>query len=355
MAGENDRSEKTEEATQQRREDFRKRGQVAQTRELAAVFVIMGSVLMIMAFSQYFMSAITELFNQSFHHFFLSAARDGDWITAASFAIKKTFVLVAPVMALFLLIAACSSVLQIGFLYNEEALQFKPERLDPVQGLKRMFSLKSVIEGIKALIKLIIIGTVTWLVLKHETQNLPSLVEYGIGQMFTYLGEVVLRLLIGVGCVMAVLAGADFLFQRWDLEKEMMMTKEEVKEEHKSREGDPLVRARIKRVQREIANRRMMEQVPKADVIITNPTHIACALRYDETMVAPRLLAKGGDLIAEKIKEIARAHNIPIVENKPLARTIFKTLKIGQTIPKELYTAVAEVLAYVFKLRKRAL
>jgi flagellar biosynthetic protein FlhB len=133
----------------------------------------------------------------------------------------------------------------------------------------------------------------------------------------------------------------------------MRMTKQEVKEEIKSREGDPMIRARIKRVQREIAGRRMMEEVPKADVIVTNPTHIAIALKYDETMVAPVVIAKGADLIAEKIREIAREHKIPIIENKPLARTMFKTLKIGQSIPRELYTAVAEVLSYVYRLKNK--
>ena len=133
----------------------------------------------------------------------------------------------------------------------------------------------------------------------------------------------------------------------------MRMTKQEVKEEHKSREGDPMIKARIRKIQREMSQKRMMEDVPKADVIITNPTHIAVALRYDETMIAPKIIAKGGDLIAEKIKKIAREHNIPVVENKPLARAIFKTLEIGQSIPRELYTAVAEVLTYVFKLRRR--
>jgi flagellar biosynthetic protein FlhB len=152
---------------------------------------------------------------------------------------------------------------------------------------------------------------------------------------------------------MLVLSAADYFYQRWDLEKEMKMTKQEIKEEIKSREGDPMIRARIKRIQREMASKRMMEDVPKADVIVTNPTHIAVALKYDDTMVAPTVIAKGADLIAEKIREMAREFNIPIIENKPLARSMFKTLKIGQTIPKELYTAVAEVLSYVYKLRRK--
>jgi flagellar biosynthetic protein FlhB len=153
---------------------------------------------------------------------------------------------------------------------------------------------------------------------------------------------------------MAVLSAADYFFQRWELEKEMRMTKQEIKEEAKSREGDPLIKSRVRKIQREMANRRMMEKVPKADVIITNPTHIAVALKYSENLPAPQLVAKGGDLVAEKIKEIARENNIPIVENKPLARTIFKTLKLGQVIPRELFVAVAEVLAYVYKLKRKA-
>jgi flagellar biosynthetic protein FlhB len=152
---------------------------------------------------------------------------------------------------------------------------------------------------------------------------------------------------------MLVLALADYFYQRWDLEKKMMMTKQEVKEEHKQREGDPMIKSRIRRIQREMASKRMMSEVPKADVIITNPTHIAVVLKYSDNLPAPQLIAMGADFVAEKIKEIAREHNIPIVENKPLARTIFKTMKIGQVVPRELFVAVAEVLSYVYRLRRK--
>ena len=208
-------------------------------------------------------------------------------------------------------------------------------------------------EGLKALVKLAVIMLMASWLMKDQLMVLPSLIHFSVGEIFAFLGAVMTRLLAGVGLFMLFLAAADYLFQRWELEREMKMTKQEVREELKSREGDPLIKARIKRVQREIASRRMMEEVPKADVIVTNPTHIACALKYDDTMVAPRLIAKGADFMAEKIKALAREHGIPVVENKPLARTIFKTLKIGQTIPRELYTAVAEVLSYVFRLKKK--
>ncbi|MGE0761703.1 MAG: flagellar biosynthesis protein FlhB [Bdellovibrionales bacterium] len=353
MAQETERGEKTEEASPQRREDFRKRGQVAQTKELASVLAIFGVLLVVWLFGRFFLTQLHELMTQSFEQYVVLAARDGAWLAAAGFAVNKMMMVLAPVLGMFWAISFISSIVQVGFLYNEEALEFRPERLDPIQGFKRVLSLKSMVEGIKAIIKLIVISVVAYMVLRSEVQSLPHLVDYSVSQLLTYLGDVVFKLLLGVGTLMAILAGLDFLFQRWDLEKEMMMTKEEVKEEVKSREGDPLVRARIKRVQREVASRRMMEKVPKADVIVTNPTHIAVALKYDETMVAPTVIAKGADLVAEKIKALAREHNIPIVENKPLARAIYKTLKLGQSIPRELYTAVAEVLAYVFRLKRK--
>ncbi len=353
MAKDTERGEKTEEASAQRREDFRKRGQVAQTKELGSVLAIFGVMLTIWLFGRFFLTQLHDVLTQSFDHFLILAAREGAWAEASRFAMTKLALVVTPVLGIFWLVSFVSSVIQVGFLYNEEALQFRPERLNPIAGFKRIVSLKAFVEGLKAVLKLIVVSLVTYAVLRGEVRALPHLVDYSIPQIFTYLGDVVFKLLLGVGCLMAVLAGLDFLFLRWDLEKEMMMTKEEVKEEVKSREGDPMVRARIKRVQREVASRRMMEKVPKADVIVTNPTHIAVALKYDETMVAPTLIAKGADLVAERIKALAREHNIPIVENKPLARTIFKTLKLGQSIPRELYTAVAEVLAYVFRLKKK--
>src|SRR5690606_788288 len=197
------------------------------------------------------------------------------------------------------------------------------------------------------------VAIVVYLLLESEIGKIPYLVSSSPGEIITYIGSVCGRLLFGVGLVTVVLAAADYFFQRWDLERRMMMSKQEIKEEVKQREGDPMIKARIRRIQREVANRRMMEAIPKADVIVTNPTHIAVALKYSADLPAPQVIAKGADLIAEKIKSIARENNIPIVENKPLARTIFKTLKIGQVIPRELFVAVAEVLSYVYRLRRK--
>jgi flagellar biosynthetic protein FlhB len=353
MASEADQGERTEEATHQRREDFRKRGHVAQTKELSSVLLLFSSVLLIWIMSRFFFEQIVEMFMHTMGDDLVTAVRAGEMLKILSFVTYKGALLTVPVLGVFWLIAFASSLVQVGFLYNEEALQFRPERMDPVAGFRRLLSLKSLVEGFKSLLKVALILGISYLLLKNQINMLPRLMDFTIPQIFEFLGTLTVRLLMGVGFFMLVLAAADYFYQRWDVEQEMRMTKQEVKEEVKSREGDPMIRARIKRTQREIASRRMMEDVPKADVIVTNPTHIAIALKYDETMVAPRVIAKGAELIAEKIKEVARQHKIPIVENKPLARAIFKTLKIGASIPRELYTAVAEVLSYVYRLKRK--
>jgi flagellar biosynthetic protein FlhB len=354
MADEADSGERTEDATQQRREDFRKRGQVAQTRELSSVLLLFSAMLLVWLTSRFFLNQFHELFDRSFGDNLVETVRHGQMVPFLWFAVSKTALLIVPILMVIFVIGFASSILQVGFIYNEEALQIRWDRIDPVQGFKRMLSLKSVVEGGKSLVKLTLILFIAYTLLARQIQILPTLIYFSVPQILSFLGELMIRILGGVGTFIGTLAAIDYFYQRWELEKEMRMTKQEVKEEIKSREGDPMIRARIKRIQRDLASRRMMDDVPKADVIVTNPTHIAVALKYDDNMVAPRVIAKGADLIAEKIKELARQHNVPIVENKPLARTIFKTLKIGQMIPRELYTAVAEVLSYVFRLRRRA-
>ncbi|MCB0386423.1 MAG: EscU/YscU/HrcU family type III secretion system export apparatus switch protein, partial [Bdellovibrionales bacterium] len=271
---ESDQDEKTEEATQQRRDDFRKRGQVAQTKELGSVFVLLVSVVAIWMLGRFFLEQIHSVFTNSFSTFLVAATRDGDWIAAIKFAGMKGLIIVAPIFGIMWLLSFASSTLQVGFLVNEEAMKFNLERLNPVEGFKRVFSLRSLFEGIKAVFKVLIVGSIAALILKSEIIVVPHMVNYTVNQMFVYVGDVFFKLFGGVGFFMAVLAGFDYLFQRWEIEKKMRMTKQEVKDELKSREGDPLIRARIRRVQREMANKRMMEAVPKADVIITNPTHI---------------------------------------------------------------------------------
>lgn len=315
--------------------------------------ILFGGVLIIWMMSQFLFSQIHEVFFQTMSGSLISAIRTEDYFSVMRFVLKKTFYILAPVLLAFFVISFIASIIQIGFLYNENALSPDFEKINPIEGFKRIWSLKSILEGAKAVLKVILVSSIILIILKSEMDKIPLLIHFSIHQMMSFVGDVIVKLLGGISLVMLILAGLDYFYLRWDLENKMKMTKQEVKEEVKSREGDPLIRARIRRIQREIANRRMMSQVPKADVIITNPTHIAVALRYDATMPAPKLLAKGADIVAQKIREIARENRIPIVENKPLARTIYKTLEIGQFIPRELYKAVAEVLSYVYKLKKK--
>lgn len=349
-----DQQEKTEEATQQRREDFRKRGQVAQTRELASVLALLGSAVLFWALGRFSLQQVSELITFVFGQNLVDAIKLNQFGPIVAFVGKKMLFLMGPIILMLLLLSIISTVVQVGLLYNEEAMNFDLEKINPLNGLKRIASLKSLVEGAKSLLKLTCVClTVYWLV-KDEIQVLPRLAGLSIEQIMSYTGSLTVKLLAGLGVFMAVIAAADYFFQRYDLEKQMRMTKQEIKEEHKSREGDPMIKARIRRIQREMSNKRMMKDVPKADVIVTNPTHIACALMYDPaTMAAPKLVAKGSGFVAERIKEIARENGVPVMENKPLARAMFKTLKIGHTVPRELFTAVAQVLSYVYRLKRK--
>lgn len=351
MAEEN--GEKTEQATDARREEFRKKGNVAHTKELGSAILLLAAAGGVYALGRFFFKNIYEVFQYSFGQDMVVLVREGNFTEALRFCAEKALILIAPVMGIAGILGAASSLMQVGFLQVEDALEPNFEKINPAEGFKRVFSLRAVVEAIKSLLKMGAIGLVLYFLLRGEVKQVPYLITFSIEQIIVYLGTVVVKLLGGVGAVMFVIAAADYFYQRWDLEKKMMMTKQEVKEEHKQREGDPMIKSRIRRIQREMASKRMMAEVPKADVIITNPTHIAVVLKYTDNLPAPQLIAMGADHVAEKIKEIGRQHNIPIVENKPLARTIFKTMKIGQVIPRELFVAVAEVLSYVYRLRRK--
>ncbi len=324
------------------------------TKELSSVLMLFGSALVLWFLGRFFLQSMSEIVTESIGPFLVAAAREGDYKPAVLFVLKKASLVLAPLFGMLFVTSIASTVLQVGLLNNEEAMNWSLDKLNPVEGMKRLFSLKSLVEGFKSLLKLAVVGCVVYVMVKDQVVKIPSMSSLSISQLMMFCGDLLIRLMGAVGTFLAVVAAADYFFQRWTLEKQMRMTKQEIKEEHKSREGDPMIKARIRRIQRETANKRMMADVPKADVIITNPTHIACAIQYDpKTMAAPVLIAKGADAIAEKIKEIARESNIPIMENKPLARAMFKSMKIGQVIPRELFKAIAEVLSYVYKLKRR--
>ena len=345
--------EKTEQATDAKREEFRKRGQVAQTKELASALLLMASAGCIYVFSKFSYEQFSEIFQFSFGPDLVYMIREGSFVKALQFSALKAVMIMTPLLGVTFVLGLASTLVQIGFLQVEDALTPDINKLSPGQGIKRIFSMRALIEGVKSILKLIFISFIVYMVLRTEIHSIPHLMEADVETTIKYLGSVVIKLLFIVGLLMLVIALADYFFIRLDLEKQMMMTKQEVKEEMKQREGDPLIKSRIRRIQREASQKRMMSEIPKADVVITNPTHIAVVLKYGDHLPAPQLVAMGADLVAEKIKAIARENNIPVVENKPLARTIYKTMKLGQVIPRELFVAVAEVLSYVYKLKKK--
>ncbi|MGZ3792753.1 MAG: flagellar biosynthesis protein FlhB [Bdellovibrio sp.] len=348
-----DSGEKTEQATDARREEFRKQGNVAHTKELGSAVILLAAAGGVYALGRFFFKNLFDIFNYSFGLNMVTLIRSGNFTDAMRFSAEKGVILIAPVMGIAGVLGVATTIMQTGFLQVEDALSPKFDKLNPIDGFKRVFSLRAVVEAVKSLLKMAAVGIVLYFLLRGEVKQIPYMLTFSLEQILAYLGSVLVKLLGGVGGVMLVLALADYFYQRWDLEKKMMMTKQEVKEEHKQREGDPMIKSRIRRIQREMASKRMMSEIPKADVVITNPTHIAVVLKYTDNLPAPQIVAMGADHVAEKIKEVARQNNIPIVENKPLARTIFKTLKIGQVIPRELFVAVAEVLSYVYRLRRK--
>ncbi len=351
MADESD--DKTEEATAQRREEFRKKGQVAQTRELATFMMLLACSITLWVMGSFLLKEASDLFTYVLSHSLADLSKKEDYYPIFMVTVQKAALLAGPLMIIFAVLGIASSVVQVGFLYNEEALNLDLEKINPISGFKKIFSLRSLVEGIKAVLKVSIVALIAYVVVKEEFLSSASLVDFSIEEMLSFLSNTSSRLLIGVTIFIGILAAADYGYQRWELEKSMRMSKQEIKEENKNREGDPLIKAKIKRIQREMANKRMMQDVPKADVIITNPTHIAVAVKYEIGSPAPKILAMGADAVAEKIREIAKQNKIPIIENKPLARTMYQTLKVGMFVPRELFQAVAEVLAYVYKLRRK--
>ena len=346
--------EKTEQATPKRRDEARKKGQVARSQELNSAVVLMTALLGIYLMGGMLFGDLAALMTrtlESSHTFDLTEMGFRTQMLAWA---QYFFGAIGPIGLVIGVAALAVSLSQVGFMVNEEALNLKFNRLDPMAGAKRILSKRSLFELTKNIFKVATIGYVSYRTIAPEMQQISLLVDADIGSTFRYIGYTVFKVGMYIALALLVLAIIDFVYQRWEHNQSIKMTKQEVKQEHKQTEGDPQVRARIRTLQREAARQRMMDEVPTADVVITNPTHYAIALKYDmETMVAPAVVAKGQNLVAEKIKQIAREAGIPTVENKPLAQALFRAVEIGQGIPEELYKAVAEILAYVFRLKER--
>lgn len=347
-------SERTEEATQERLRKAREEGQIPQTQEVPSALLIAALVIAM------------GVCGQATWRWFSAQVQDGLTIRPpeeigpgglARAMIAKTSG--AMVISLpFLLGAAVASVaaglLSSGWSFSPKALHLKFDRLGPQQAMQQMFSSKSVVTMIISLVKLAVLSIVVWVYLKSKYAACMTLRWCSVEQIVAGMGQLVFGLMVRVTIAVAVIAGADLLYQRWKYGKDLRMTRQEVKEERKQYELAPELRGRIRGIQMEMARKRMLQEVPKADVVLANPTHVAVALKYDSAhMEAPQMLAKGGDHMCEKIKEVARAHGVPILHRPELARALFATCEVGRPIPDALFLAVAEILALIYRLRRQ--
>nr|WP_233281240.1 flagellar biosynthesis protein FlhB [Paenibacillus algicola] len=347
--------EKTEKATPKKRQETRKKGQVAKSMELSGASILLAAFICLIFFGGYIQNHLVRLFTDVFiNRLEMAVTTDNVVMLLGEYGIQ-ILILVAPIFISVLVIAIIVNYMQVGFLLTGEPLKMKLNKLDPIKGFKNIFSLRSLVEFSKSILKLAIIGYLVYTSLWSAKEDLSKLATTSPGQILHFTADVTLWLGIRIGAGLLVLAVFDYMYQKYDYEKNIRMSKQDIKDEYKKMEGDPLIKGKIRERQRRMALQRMMQEIPKADVIITNPTHFAVALKYDgSSMEAPQVLAKGQDYMALKIKEIAKNHGVMTMENKPLARALFQRTEIGDAIPGDLFQAVAEVLAYVYKLKGKA-
>ena len=347
-----DFQEKTEKATPKKREDARKRGNVAKSREMSSLGILVVGLSTLCLFGAFMYGNTTLVMQKSFAMVANPVIELAGVKELSGHLILSFFTIVLPLMTAVFLIAVISNVAQVGFLISWEALKPKFDKFDIIKGLGRLISKQSLMELFKSITKLVMIGGVAFLTVKGEMEGIKELGQLEVSGIGLCILKLILKIFFRVCIAMVFLAALDFAFQKWQFEEKLKMTKQEVKEEHKQREGDPLIKSRIRKVQMEVARKRMMQEVPEADVVVTNPVHLAVAIKYDRALMnAPHVIAKGAELVAEKIKTLAREHNVPVVENKALAQSLYRAVDVGDEVPMDFYQTVAEVLAYVYKLK----
>lgn len=344
--------EKTEPPSPRRLEKAREEGQVPQSRELTAFLVMAAGAGGLWALSGWFVRRGEDVMRMGLR-FDRQDAFDPNAVGMTLLTLGSEAVgTLAPFFIATLVAGLLAPILLTGgWVFSPQALSLKPERIDPLQGMKRMFSWQSIAEMVKGVLKTLLLGGIVFWVILNERDNLFALLGQPIESALPSFGRMLLYAFIGFVAGLAVIALIDVPFQLWRYYVGLRMTKEELKQELKELEGDPYLKARIKSQQRELARRRMMSEVPKADVVVTNPTHFAVALKYDNTkMGAPMVVAKGMNLVAQKIRELAVENKVPVLELPPLARALHRHVEVGAAIPATLYTAVAEVMAYIYQI-----
>ena len=347
--------EKTEVPTEKKRRESREEGQVAFSKELSSAALLAGIVLTLVATSPIILDAMRQLMSQIFRDLAQSEELSIDSIFTLSGEILSIILpAFAPFIAVIIFVGIFASVLQVGVLITFKAIAPKFNKISPLTGLKRLFSSQSLADFLKSMAKLIIVGFVGYLTYIDKITELNGLSVSTPESILIYNFTVVAEVAGKIVLALVAIAIFDYFYQRWHHEQQLMMTKQEVKDETKQTEGDPQLKARIRQIQREMSNARMMQEVPKADAVIVNPTHFSVAILYDrDVMTAPEVIAKGADHLALRMRTVARENNVPILERPELARDLYANVEIGDDIPERFYKAIAEILAFVYRLRKR--
>lgn len=345
-----DFQERTEQATGRRLQKAREEGNVASSRELIGLMPI-WVVFLFFSFGGFMFAMLRTYLMTALSRGFAVSLTDTAFISIFRTDSINTLMMMLPFFVSLLVASLTAGFLQTGFLLTGKPLSMDLSKISPLTGLKRLFGLSNVFEGLKGILKIIVLGIILYKLLSKEVGSLPLIVDTGVGDIAHFAYVLIKKLILTSVLVLSVFAALDYGFKRWKHSRDLRMSKQEVKEEHKEMEGDPRVKARIRSLQREMARKRMMQEVPKADVVITNPTHFAVALKYDSAVMgAPAVVAKGSNYIAERIKEVAKEHGVPIVEDKPLARSLYK-LELNQEIPEPFYKALAAIFANIYKLK----
>lgn len=340
--------ERTEEATPRKREETRKKGQVAKSVDLNSALHLFGVVLAIYLLQGYLGEAISSFLRQCITYF--ATMKDTEITLLLNEAMKVYFRVTLPIFLVAVVMAISTNAMQFGFLFSFDPIKPKLEKINPVEGFKKLVSIRTLVDLIKNICKIFLVGLAVTLVLKNKAMEFISVTNMEINQTLVFGRQTTLTVAVAAISAFMLIAMVDFFYQRYEFNKNLRMTKQEVKEEHKQTEGDPHLKSKQKEQQRRISSRRMMQEVSQATVVITNPTHFAVALKYRrEEMEAPLVVAKGADLMAERIKKVAGENNVPLIENKELTQFIYKNVDIGEIIPEQVYQAVAEILALVYQ------
>jgi flagellar biosynthetic protein FlhB len=348
--------EKTEAPTPRKIEQAREKGQVAKSMEFSKSFIFLAIIALFFAIPSFFLERLISMVRTFFNSKLLMDISITNVIELFEGLLVDALVILAPIFAISIVIGIASGYLQFGFLFTLEPLKLSLNKINPINGFKQIFSLKSIVEFIKSLIKIVTVFIIAYLTFLNERDTILSMATVPVDGVLKYTIHTAVVMGLKIAAALAVLAILDFYYQKYEHLKQLRMSKQDIKDEMKNIYGDPLIKSKIKQKQMQVAMQRMMQAVPTADVVITNPTHYAVAIKYDaKTMPAPVVVAKGVDYVAFKIREAATKHDVVIMENKPLARALYDQVEIDQQIPGDLFKAVADVFAYVYKVKRRTM